>query len=101
MQVVADVLAPAVFPIVEVIGVRPGPPRARIGELHLDLHVPSDGLEGAREAVAEEPLGLGRGVDVGALTVAAMSAIERFGWPEPYKAAGAAAALMLALGTAG
>ena len=35
-----------------------------------------------------------------ALTVAAMIAIERFGWSEPYKAAGAAASLMLALGTA-
>ncbi|MCT2558935.1 lipopolysaccharide biosynthesis protein [Tsuneonella sp. YG55] len=36
----------------------------------------------------------------GALTVAAMVAIERVGLGENYKAAGAAAALMLALGTA-
>jgi O-antigen/teichoic acid export membrane protein len=36
----------------------------------------------------------------GLLTVAAMIAVERLGLPETYKAAGAAAALMLALGTA-
>ncbi len=35
-----------------------------------------------------------------AITVGLMIAIERYGLPEPYKAAGAAAALMLALGAA-
>jgi O-antigen/teichoic acid export membrane protein len=34
------------------------------------------------------------------LTVAAMLAVERFGWPETYKAAGAAVALMVSLGVA-
>lgn len=35
-----------------------------------------------------------------AMTVAAMITIERLGWPEPYKAAAAALALMIALGVA-
>lgn len=35
-----------------------------------------------------------------ALTIAAMIAIERLGWPESWEAAAAAAALMVALGTA-
>ena len=34
------------------------------------------------------------------LTIAAMLAVERFGWPETFKAAGAAAALMLSLAVA-